>query len=394
MSARSFSPEDVFAHPAGAAPMVLLAPQRYIQGPGVLNRLGTYISLLKVKRAGLLGSERGLASQGTIILDSLTAAGIEGLSSRFNGECSVPEIESQTEIFKALEVGCLIAAGGGKLVDAGKSIAFRLDIPVVIVPTLASNDAPCSALSAIYTPSGNFVGVEKFPENPALVVVDTDVVAEADERYLVAGMGDAMATWYEARVCLNNPGARNGAGARPTLAAYSVSEACAHTLYEYGEAAASAVRSNHNNHAVERIVEANTLMSGVGFESGGLALAHALAVSYTQIDVVHNNYLHGEMVSMGTMAQLAMEGSEDARKVAEFFARVGLPIHLGQLSLSPNHSNELDTLIDSALSRPIAHHMPMPVTYESIRKSLLDAHQLGLKVSEGIGDAAYRRLQS
>ena len=389
-----YLPKDVFVQSDQRIPKVLVSPQRYIQGPGVINHIGSYLSLLNVKSAGLLASERGLATQGAIVLDSLKNAGIGGVSSKFNGECSRLEIETQVEYFRPLRVGCLIAAGGGKLTDTGKAIAHRLDVPVVVLPTLASNDAPCSALSVLYTQQGVADSVEFYPVNPALVVVDTDVIAQADERFLVSGIGDAMATWYEARVCQNNPNAITSLGTRPTITACAIGEACAHTLYEFGASATAAVTENINNDAVERVVEANTLMSGVGFESGGLALAHALALSFTEVNAVHDQYLHGEMVAMGTMAQLAMEQSADARRAAIFFAKVGLPIHLGQLSLSPKNHRELDVISAAAEARPIAHNMPMAVTQSSIKRALLDAHDLGLEIAQTVGDNSYRRLQS
>jgi glycerol dehydrogenase len=172
-----------------------------------------------------------------------------------------------------------------------------------------------------------------------------------------------------------------------------MSEICAHVLYEQGEAAAQSVRAKRNNESVEKVVEANTLLSGLGFESGGLALAHALALSYTQIAAVHDNYMHGEMVAMGLMAQLAMEQSDDVQRVARFFARVGLPVRLEQLSLSLQHHSELDTLIEATMAKPIAHHMPMPVTPDSLRQAILGAHDTGRRIAEEVGDKAYRRLQ-
>jgi glycerol dehydrogenase len=390
-----FDPKTVFVRENETPPRVLTAPQRYIQGAGVLNHTGHYInSLMKVKRAGILASRRGLGAQGAQVAQSLKVESIESVNAQFNGECSLIEIEAQVARLKDQNLDCLIAVGGGKVADAGKCIAYRLDVPVVVVPTLAATDAPCSALSLVYTPEGTTDYVEFFPQNPAMIVVDTDVVADASERYLVAGMGDAMATWYEAQVCLNNPAARNMLGALPTLASCAIGEICAHTLFEHGEAAAESVRANKNNDAVDKVVEANTLLSGLGFESGGLALAHAIAVAYPEIDVVHDNYLHGEMVAMGTMTQLAMEQSDDAERVARFFARVGLPIHLEQISLSPQHRGELDTLIEATLARPIAHQMPMPVTHESVQQAIQTAHELGVAIANDIGDEAYKRMQS
>ena len=62
--------------------------------------------------------------------------------------------------------------------DAGKCVSFRLGVPVVICPTIASTDAPCSAVSVMYTREGVGIGPEFFSNSPALVVVDTAKRAE------------------------------------------------------------------------------------------------------------------------------------------------------------------------------------------------------------------------
>ena len=393
-----FDPQSVYA-PAGSnvqsVPRVFISPQRYIQGQGVLEETGRYLSLLNSQRAGVLASRRGLAAEGAALVGSLEGAGIDVVTSTFNGECSLAEIDSHAAHLAEAGVDCLIAVGGGKCVDAGKAIAYRLGVPVVIVPTLASNDAPCSALSVIYTPAGVMEGFDSYPQSPALVIVDTGVVAEASERYLVAGMGDAMATWYEARVCLENENARTPLGARPTLAACAMGEICAHTLYDLGTAAAKAVSANTVDDALEKVVEANTLLSGLGFESGGIAAAHSIAQSYTAIPQVHDNYLHGEMVAMGVVAQLVMESKPDeATRVARFFAAVGLPVHLGQISLGPADTAHLDTVAGIAAEFPPIHNMPVSVTADVVKSAILDAHELGTSIADSQGDAAYRRLQA
>ncbi|MGI9219614.1 MAG: iron-containing alcohol dehydrogenase, partial [Woeseiaceae bacterium] len=277
---KPYHPAEVFTHADETPPRVLAAPQRYIQGAGVFNHVGRYVSLLmNLKRAGILASKRGHGAEGAQIASSLKAECVDSVNTQFDGECSLPEIEKHVAALRDENIDGLIAIGGGKVADAGKCIAHRLGVPVVVAATLASSDAPCSALSLVYTPEGTTDHVEFFPQNPEMVVVDTDVVAAAGERYIVAGMGDALATWYEARVCLNNPAARNALGTLPTLASCAMGEICAHTLFEHGEAAADAVAAKINNDSVDKVVEANTLLSGVGFESGGLALAHAIAVA-------------------------------------------------------------------------------------------------------------------
>lgn len=394
--ATAYLPYEVFASSNRGdlpLPRVFIAPQRYIQGRGVLKSIGRYLSLVKATRVALLMSERGGRSEGVTLRDAVRAAGIACVDSIFNGECSVEEITRHAEALAHQGIDCVIAAGGGKCIDTGKGVAFRLGVPVVIVPTLASNDAPCSALSVIYSPEGVTTGAEFYPQSPALVVVDTDIIAAAPERYLVAGMGDAMATWYEARVCLLNPAGISTVFARPTLASAAIGEVCAQTLFREGRAAAAAVAASTVNESLEAVVEANTLLSGLGFESGGVAAAHGVAQSYTAIPAVHANYLHGEMVAMGTLAQLMLEARPDeAARVAEFFATVGLPIHLGQLSLAAGDSRALDVLVEGTLAFPFIANMPQPVTAPLVRAAILDAHRIGLSVTERIGDAAYRRL--
>lgn len=394
----AYLPHEIFAPSSprdSPAPRVFIAPQRYVQGQGALGSMGRYLSVMRVKRVGLLMSERGSRNEGVRIRESLRSAGIEAVTTLFNGECSLEEITAGVESLASERIDCVIAAGGGKCVDAGKAVAFRLGTPVVVVPTLASNDAPCSALSVLYSPEGVSTGVEFYPQSPAFVIVDTAVIAAAPERYLVAGMGDAMATWYEARVCLLNERAVTAVSARPTLASCAIGEVCAQTLFNEGVAAAAAVAANTVTESLENVVEANTLLSGLGFESGGLAAAHGVAQSYTDIPSVSANFLHGEMVAMGTLAQLMMESrSDEATRAAEFFATVGLPIHLGQLSLDAGDRGTLEAVTEGTLAFPFITNMPQPVTAPLVRSAVLDAHRLGLSVDEKIGNAAYRRLRA
>jgi glycerol dehydrogenase len=385
-----FAPSDRDERPV---PRVFIAPQRYIQGRGVIEGTGRYLSLTRAKRVAILMSERASRNEEARLLKGLRSVGIEQVVRTFRGECSIEEIASHAEALSKERIDCVIGAGGGKCIDTAKAVAFRLGTPVVIVPTLASNDAPCAALSVIYSPEGVSKGVEFYPDSPAVVVVDTEIIAAAPERYLVSGMGDAMATWYEAHVCLANPAGVTPVGARPTLASSAIGEACARTLFEQGRAAAAAVAAHTVDDALEAVVEANTLLSGLGFESGGVALAHGLAQSYTAVPIVSATYLHGEMVAMGTLAQLMMESRPDeARKVAEFFAAVGLPVHLGQLSLDAGDTSALEPVVAGALAFPFIGNMPMRVTAESVQRAILDAHRLGLAVVETSGDAAYERI--
>src|SRR3970282_311278 len=127
------------------------------------------------------------------------------------------------------EAQVIRGAGGGKVLDTARAAADGLNLPVVNCPTVASSDAPCSALSVIYTDDGVFQEYRFYRKNPDLVLVDTQVVAQAPARLLVAGMGDALATMFEARTCVEGR-VRNMRGGASTESAMALADLCSRTL--------------------------------------------------------------------------------------------------------------------------------------------------------------------
>ncbi|MEM7004154.1 MAG: iron-containing alcohol dehydrogenase [Pseudomonadota bacterium] len=122
-----YFPQPVFGAAAGSR--VLVAPPKYIQGPGVLQHVAGFFAASGFSRLGILASQRGHATQAKAIAEQLAAAGTEVVSSVFQGECSLEEIEAQAGSLASQKIQCLIAVGGGKCVDAGKCIAHRLAVP-------------------------------------------------------------------------------------------------------------------------------------------------------------------------------------------------------------------------------------------------------------------------
>ena len=242
-----------------------------------------------------------------------------------------------------------------------------MDVPVAIAPTIASTDAPCSALSVIYTDSGEFDRYLMLPHNPNMVIVDTKVVAGAPARLLAAGIGDALATWFEARAC-----SRSGA---TTMAG----ELCYNTLVEEGEKAMLAAEQHVVTPALERIIEANTYLSGVGFESGGLAAAHAIHNGMTAVPDAHHFY-HGEKVAFGTLTQLVLENAsvEEIETVAALCHSVGLPITLAQLNIKEDIPAKMRLIAEASCAEgETIHNMPGGVTPDQVYAALLVADQYG-----------------
>ena len=151
-------------------PVGLIAPARYLQGPGLLDQLGRFLALLPSTRPAVYISAGGLRRHGQRLLNGLRAMQIEPAVEIFQGECAYTEIERAAAALQAQDIpfDSLIAVGGGKCLDAGKSVAARLAVPAVICPTIASTDAPCSALSVIYSDEGIVQRRRVFPRQPGL----------------------------------------------------------------------------------------------------------------------------------------------------------------------------------------------------------------------------------
>lgn len=357
---------------------VFCAPARYIQGRDSTLSLGEEITHL-----GLAGPAIVVASDTISALLSarwdrgLAGNGIDYTVHRFAGECSQPEIDAGVAAARSAGAGVVIGAGGGKALDTARAVAAVLGLPVVNCPTLASSDAPCSALSVVYKTDGAFDRYIFYPRNPDLVLVDTAVVAAAPRRFLVSGMGDALATWYEARTVIEAR-SPNQLGGRTTLAAGALAELCCQTLYADGVEAAIAVEQGAVTPALERIVEANTLLSGLGFESGGLAIAHSVHNGLTAAPPTHA-YLHGEKVAFGLLVQLVVEGRPTAEfeQVRAFCREVGLPTTLADIGLVDIDDAMISRIAELTVADgETAHHEPFEVTAQMIADGIKAADAL------------------
>lgn len=390
-----FDPTAVYPGDGPEPPRVLIAPHRYVQGPGVLGRLARLLSTLGSRRPVVLLTEGGEVR----LEEELAglAAGVDDVVTlTFGGRCTRREVRRLTGAARAAGVGAdaLVALGGGSCLDAGRCVARRLGVPFVSCPTVASTDAPCSAVSVLYTEEGAFDGVEHLPESPALVIVDTAVVARAPARYLVAGMGDALSTGYEARTCFENPEARTLLGTRMTVAGLTLAERCGEVVTAHGRRAVADVREGRVTEAVERIVEANTLLSGMGFEGGGIAAAHALATGgLAAVPTVEERFLHGERVAFGVLFHLALEDrASEAREAAAFLASVGLPAHLGQLGVDRSDRDAVRLASEVAAAAPPMANEPFGVTPTTVERAVLRADAIGRETVGQRGDGPYRRL--
>ncbi|WP_422447134.1 glycerol dehydrogenase [Thermoanaerobacterium sp. DL9XJH110] len=355
----------------------IIGPGKYVQGNGVLKNIKDHVINLG-RSFFIIASENGIKRTRPVMEESFAGENAELIFEPFGGECSENEINRLKTLAEKNNSAVIMGVGGGKIFDTAKALAYYLGLPVVIVPTIASTDAPCSALSVIYTDEGVFSKYLMLPKNPDVVLVDTGIIARAPARLLVSGMGDALATYFEARACVRS-NASSMAGGKSTKAAMALAELCYRTLLEDGLKAKLAVENKVCTGAVENIVEANTYLSGIGFESGGLAAAHAIHNGFTVLEECHHMY-HGEKVAFGTIAQLVLENSplEELKEVIGFCLDVGLPVTLEELGIKEVKEADIRKVAEvSCAENETIHNMPFKVTPEDVYSAILGADALG-----------------
>ena len=324
------------------------APGRYIQGAGALDTLGDYAALFG--RHAALVIDRYIHGVLGPRIEALCAARHVTLTPLLvEGDLTPEAIAALRAQASAAGIDMVIAVGGGKSLDAGKAVAKAAHCHLVTVPTVASNDAPTSKNYVLYDAHHNLLAVEHMLFNPTIVLVDTAIIATAPAHFFRAGLGDAISKKFEAEQCARN-GGKNMYDGAPLLSAQLIADGCLRTLLADGADALAVAGSGAPTPAFERVVEAKILMSGLGFESGGLSIAHALTRGLPKITGVATA-LHGLQVAVGLLVQLDLEDRQDGMlaTLTQWYDQVGLPTTLHALGAASPTDAELTLAADLTL---------------------------------------------
>ena len=362
---------------------VLASPSRYVQGKDVLADVAKHSKPLG-KSAFVLISKNGMKRNGSDIKQSFESESIRHVFAEFGGECSRQEIDKLRKQYASEKCDFVMGVGGGKIIDTAKAVAFYESAPVVICPTIASTDAPTSALTVLYTPEGSFEEYLFLPKNPDVVLVDTGIVAKSPVRLTVAGMGDALATYFEAKSSIAKD-SDNFVGGKATVAAFAIAKLSYEILLSHGKAAVEALKAGAITQAVEKIIETNTLLSGIGFESCGVAAAHSIHNGLTALEETHD-YYHGEKVAFGVVTQLVLEDYPicETKKVFEFCISVGLPVTLQEIGIeNPTKEKLLKAAALACAKGETIANTPIAVTPEDVADAMLAADALGRMYKSG-----------
>lgn len=369
-----------------------ISPAKYVQGENEIENLGYFVKTFGDSVLLIAHKDDVLRIKDKLEMTA-NKFQITFVESSFCGECSREEVKRLQDLAKEKKCNCTIGLGGGKAIDTAKCVAEGEAL--IIVPTIAATDAPTSHSAVLYTPDGAFDDYAYFKQSPSVVLVDTTVIANAPTRFLVAGMGDALSTYFEARANVASftrvnaglpCGYREGfcKEATGTQTAFALATLCYQNLLRDGMKAKIACDGNQVTPALESIVETNILLSGIGFESGGLAAAHAIHDGLTILEGTHK-YYHGEKVAFGTVAQLVLENAkvEELEEVMSFCVSLGLPVCLADIGIDEISEEELRQVAEkSCIKEESIHAMPFPITVESVMAAIKTADAIGRKFKE------------
>ncbi|MDP4282539.1 MAG: glycerol dehydrogenase [Bacteroidota bacterium] len=350
-------------------------PGKYIQGEHAITALPGIIQLLGKK--GLIIASPTVKSK-ILPVSRLEDSDVSFSTEVFKGECCETELKRIQETVVNRQTDIIIGMGGGKTIDTAKIVADRAGLPVIIVPTIASTDAPCSGCAVIYSEEGEFESVYYTKMNPQVVLVDTYIIANAPVRFLVAGMGDALATWFEARSCAQTQ-SFNECGGLSTMTGLNLARLCYDTLLKYGSEARHSCEQNIVSPALEHITEANILLSGIGFESSGLATAHSVHNGLSALEETHA-YYHGEKVAFGILTglHLTSAASEEIETVYSFCETIGLPTTFSDIGIKEaNHKMLMKVAVKTCAPTEGIHHEIVQVTTAKVIEAMIAADELG-----------------
>jgi len=325
------------------------------------------------KKAVVIGGEKALAAIKPSLTEAIKGTGIEILGYEwFGGVASYENADRLLELDTVKEADMIFAAGGGKAIDCSKNVAMKSGKPFFTFPTIAATCAATTAIAVMYYPNGVQKDVFVAPRPAIHNFINLEIITNAPEVYLWAGIGDTLAKYTE--VPFSARGMELGhKDALPVI----MSSMTGDPLLKYGAGAMEANKNNETNFALEQTVLAVVLTSGlvsylidINLNSG---MAHAIFYGMTVLPQIEERHLHGEVVSYGVLCLLMMDKqTEKFEEIYKFMKSIGLPTKLADMEVS---MDEMEPAIDSAMTKYDIEVSPYKITRELMRQAILDVEE-------------------
>lgn len=288
----------------------------------------------------------------------------------YGGECSQEEIRG----LAAALYNCdgVVGVGGGKVLDLVKAVSFSTRVPVVLIPTLASNCSPWTPISVIYDDYGAFIRYEVYPVSTSLVLVEPRILIGAPLEIFIAGIGDTLAKWYEADVQLANISNKPV----PLQISHYTARQCKDLILRHSVKAIHSVKTGELNEdfikVVETIIVLGGMVGGFGSQYGRIAGAHAIHNGITSLEESHYA-LHGYKVAYGILVQLVLENKwTEIEALLPFYELLGLPRSMMEIGVKELTEQKINSVaIKSTVPVESIHLMPIgTITAERVADAI------------------------
>lgn len=338
---------------------IYVSPPRYVQGSGALDQIGAEIRA--IAPSALVVVDPGVRNLKKRILASARDAELTVEFVIFSGETTDAEIARLARLTTGFEAVC--GVGGGKCIDAAKGAAHASSVPMVSVPTAASNDAPTSQVYVVYDEQHRLTRVGRMTASPALVLVDSDVVAAAPADLLLAGIGDALVKFHEVALCRRSGGA-NVVGGRPLAMPLLLADGCRDALFRHAQQALEDNRRRIVTPELEAVIEAAILWSGIAFESGGLSITHSMTRGLSAVPAL-TSVPHGLQVAYALLVEMRLAG-DAVEPMMAFHRTIGLPCSLSDMGIEDPGGGTLRLIAEHTLAAPHARNVDFPLSADAI----------------------------
>ncbi|ABM72385.1 putative glycerol dehydrogenase [Prochlorococcus marinus str. MIT 9515] len=364
--------------------MQSISPEKIFRGSGAWIKAIPHIKSIS-KRPLLLGRSLVTNNIRQQIYKDLLSENLDTHISNLQFDCCYEDLKRVKNI--ALKNNCdsIIAIGGGKVLDSGKFLADSLSIPVITIPLSASTCAGWTALSNIYSTTGQFIKDIELKSCPKILVFDHAFIKTAPKRTLSSGIADSLAKWYESS--LTSSKVKDGL----VQQAIQISRVLRDQLLIDGESAyqSQSLQNTSWCNVVEGCALTAGLIGGIGGEKCRTAAAHAFHNAITQI-VSTQKPLHGEIVGVGILLQLRLEETKNNNKLANqsinqllvLMKKLNLPTTIAQLGINVFENNNLQRIADfTCRDKSEIHFLPFKISQQDIIEVISNFERQEIKIS-------------